>query len=103
DAPDREFVAAYGAVKSNTVMYGHVHRPFVKIIGKRTVVNSGSVGLSYDGDQRASYVVIEPDSVTIRRAEYDVEREVQELRARRYPRAEWLTSILMTAEYRQPL
>jgi predicted phosphodiesterase len=103
DAPDREFVAAYGAVKSNTVTYGHIHRPFVKIIGKRTVVNSGSVGLSYDGDQRASYVVIEPDWVTIRRVEYDVEREVKELRARRYPRAEWLTSILMSAEYRQPL
>jgi protein phosphatase len=37
DAPDREFVAAYGAVKSNNVIYGHTHRPFVRRIGKRTV------------------------------------------------------------------
>jgi predicted phosphodiesterase len=102
DAPEGEFVAAYGTVKSNTVTYGHIHRPFIRRIGKRTVVNSGSVGLSYDGDRRASYVVIDPNALTIRRVEYDVEREVQELRARRYPRAEWLISILMSAEYRQP-
>jgi predicted phosphodiesterase len=102
DAPDREFVATYGAVKSNTVTYGHIHRPFVRRIGRCTVVNSGSVGLSYDRDRRASYVVIDPSSVTIHRVEYQVEREVQELRARRYPRAEWLASILMNAEYRQP-
>ena len=102
DAPDRDFVAAYGAVKSKTITYGHIHRPFIMKIGKRTVVNSGSVGLSYDGDQRASYVVIDPNSVTIRRVEYDVEREVQGLRAKRYPRAEWLISILTSAEYRQP-
>ncbi len=102
DAPDREFVAAYGAVKSNTVTYGHIHRPFIRRVGESTVVNSGSVGLSYDGDQRACYVVIDHSSVTIRRVVYDVEREVQELRARKYPRAEWLISILTSAEYRQP-
>jgi len=102
DAPDREFVAAYGAVKSNTVTYGHIHRPFIRRVGKSTVVNSGSVGLSYDGDQRACYVVIDHSSVTLRRVVYDVEREVQELRGRKYPRAEWLISILTSAEYRQP-
>ena len=95
-------MAAYGAVKSKTITYGHIHRPFIRKIGKRTIVNSGSVGLSYDGDQRASYVVIDHNSVTIRRVEYDVEREVQGLRAKRYPRAEWLISILTSAEYRQP-
>src|SRR5438445_777072 len=60
-------LAANGAVKSKTITYGHIHRTFIRKIGKRTIVNSGSVGLSYDGDQRASYVVIDPNSVTIRR------------------------------------
>ena len=102
DAPDRDFEAVFGAVQSNTAIYGHIHRPFVRRIGKRTIVNAGSVGLPYDGDQRASYVVIDHSSVTIRRARYDVKCEVQELRARTYPRAEWLASILMSAEYQQP-
>jgi predicted phosphodiesterase len=102
DAGDRDFLAAYGAVQSNTVTYGHIHRPFARRIGKRTIANSGSVGLPYDGDQRASYVVIDRSSITVRRVEYDVKREVQELRARRYPRAEWIASILMSAEYQQP-
>jgi predicted phosphodiesterase len=79
DAPDREFEAVFGAVQSNTAIYGHIHRPFLRRIGKRTIVNAGSVGLPYDGDQRASYVVIDRSSVTIRRVEYDVKREVQEL------------------------
>src|SRR5207249_148587 len=83
----------YGDVNSNTVTYGHIHRPFIRRVGKSTVVNSGSVGLSYDGDQRACYVVIDHSSVTLRRVVYDVEREVQELRGRKYPRAEWLISI----------
>ena len=44
-----------------------------------TVVNTGSVSQSYDGDRLASYVVIDGDSVSIRRVEYDVESEAKEL------------------------
>jgi len=60
------------------------------------------VGLPYDGDQRASYALITDGEASIRRVEYDVEREIRELRARRHPRAEWLASILHTAQYKPP-
>ena len=44
-----------------------------------TVANTGNVSQSYDGDRRASYLVIDGESITIRRVEYDVESEVEEL------------------------
>ncbi|MGI9102535.1 MAG: metallophosphoesterase family protein [Terriglobales bacterium] len=62
-----------------TVVCGHIHRPFVRQLGVLTVANSGSAGLSYDGDRRACYVIVEKKGVTIRRVEYDVDREIQEL------------------------
>jgi putative phosphoesterase len=102
DAPDSELQGAYGEVGSEAIVYGHIHRPFVRRLGRLTVANSGSVGLPYDGDQRASYVLVTDGEASIRRLEYNVEREIRELQSRRYPHAEWLASILRSAQYRPP-
>lgn len=103
NAPDNDLLTTYGRFRGTTVVcYGHIHHPFVRALETVTVANSGSVGLPYDGDQRASYALVENAIVTIRRVEYDVEREVQELSRNHYPHAEWLASILRTAQYRPP-
>jgi hypothetical protein len=52
-----------------------------------TVINSGSVSLSLDGDVRATYVVIEVGQVEHRRVAYDVERVAANLLAMDYPNA----------------
>jgi len=44
-----------------------------------TVANSGSVGLSCDGDRRASYLLIDDDEVEIRRVEHDTAEELRRL------------------------
>jgi hypothetical protein len=62
-----------------------------------TVANSGSVGLSYDGDPRAAYAIVDDDQVTIRRVSYDVEREVRALFEQECPDAEWLADMLRKA------
>ena len=102
DASDDDLRTPYRGLGSRRVIYGHIHRPFLRRLDVLTVANSGSVGLPYDGDQRASYAVVEDATITIRRVAYDVEREVQELHKTRYPHAEWLTSILRTARYCPP-
>jgi hypothetical protein len=61
------------------------------------IANTGSIGLPYDGDKRASYAVVEDATVIIRRVEYDFEREARELLTNHYPHAEWLSSIPRTA------
>jgi len=79
DAPDSELLEVYGGLESEAVVYGHIHRPFVRELGRSAVANSGSVGLNYDGDQRARYAIVTDGEVSIRRVEYDVEREIREL------------------------
>src|SRR4051812_36403006 len=54
DADDEELLSTYGPLDGSIVVYGHIHRPFVRGLGELTVANSGSVGSPLDGDPRAS-------------------------------------------------
>jgi predicted phosphodiesterase len=44
---------------ADVVVYGHIHTPFIRQVGGRTVVNAGSVGHPTDGDNRAAYLLLE--------------------------------------------
>ena len=67
-----------------------------------TVANTGSVSQSYDGDTRASYLLMDGEGVTIRRVEYDVESEAKELLDSGLPHAKWLSRILLAGKYCPP-
>lgn len=97
DADDETLRREYGGLDASIVTYGHIHRPFVRSLPGLTVANTGSVGLSYDGDRRASYLLIEDGVARTRRVEYDVEGEARALLGSGYPGAEWLAGILRTA------
>jgi putative phosphoesterase len=88
DAPDEELIEAYAPLDAAIAVYCHIHIPFVRQIDGLTVANSGSVGSPFDGDPRASYLVVEEGTVEIVRVEYDVEREVAALLASGYPDVE---------------
>ena len=74
------------------VLYGHIHHAFMRNAGGRLIVNSGSVGLPFDGDNRASYAIIDVEgrdtAVQIRRIAYDIERVIRIAKDRRMPDAE---------------
>ena len=59
-----------------------------------TVINTGSVSLSYDGDRRAAYLLLDDFRPEIRRVEYDVEQEIKALNARDFPHADWIARTL---------
>jgi len=84
------------------VVYGHIHCPYIRRVENMTVGNSGSVGQSYDGDRRASYLLIDGDTITIRRVEYDVESEAKDLLQSGLPHAAWMARILMAGKYCPP-
>jgi diadenosine tetraphosphatase ApaH/serine/threonine PP2A family protein phosphatase len=46
----------------------------------KTFVNIGSVGQPRDGDNRASYVIVDGDVVTFRRVPYDFETTMAKIR-----------------------
>jgi putative phosphoesterase len=102
NASDEELQKVYAPLGARIVVYGHIHRPYVRRVGEMTVVNTGSVSQSYDGDRRASYLVIDGESVSIRRVEYDVESEAKELLRSGLPHADWMAKILLAGQYVPP-
>jgi putative phosphoesterase len=102
DATDAEFENVYGSLKSKIVVYGHIHRSHVRSLTNFTVANSGSVSLSYDGDPRAAYLLIDRENVTIRRVEYDLDKAQQDLLSSGLPHAEWVCRILRAGQYCPP-
>jgi len=99
DAGEAELVETYGPLGAAVAVYGHTHVPGVRRLdggldGGLTVVNAGSVGLPFDGDSRASYAVVEEGVATIRRVEYDVERELRALAACGLPCAAWTAKMI---------
>jgi putative phosphoesterase len=101
-APDEELASVYGPLGRPIVVFGHLHVPFVRRLVALTVANSGSVGLPYDGDPRAAYLVIEGSDVSIRRVEYDVEAEIASRAAAGYPNVAWVGRLLRAAKFSPP-
>ena len=98
-ASDEELTRIYGALESRLVIYGHIHLPFVRRMDALIVANSGAVSLSFDGDPRASYALVDGDEVQIRRVEYDVDKEVRLLMAGDDPFATSTIETLRTGRY----
>lgn len=101
DAREGELITAFESLGKEVVAYGHTHLPGIRRLGAfvpRLVFNSGSVGLPYDGDPRASYLILDEqrpdDQATIRRVEYDLEKELQLLAACGLPGATWTAKSL---------
>jgi len=102
EASDAEVTETFDCLKAPVAVYGHIHRPFVRNLPAITVANTGSVSLSYDGDTRASYLVVDDTQPTVRRVAYDLEREVQTLRESGLPHHEWFVRTLGAGRFVLP-
>jgi predicted phosphodiesterase len=87
------------------LVFGHTHVQFRRpaAIGDVELVNPGSVGVPLDGDRRAAYALIEPDTreLELRRVAYDTDATIAELR-RKYGEREWAGMILRRLETQRP-
>jgi putative phosphoesterase len=101
-ASDTELQSVYSDLAVPIAVYGHIHRPYVRQLETITIANTGSVSLSYDGDPRASYLILDETDVAIRRVEYDLEREAEALLHSGLPHAGWLCQILRSGRYQPP-
>jgi putative phosphoesterase len=102
-ASDEELEAAYSNLERPTVVYGHIHQPYVRRLPARTIVNSGSVSMSYDGDHRASYLLLDEEAEpVIRRVAYDVDREIRALSGAGLPHSDWIARTLASARPQMP-
>jgi putative phosphoesterase len=101
---DAELETIYGSLGQPVVAFGHTHRPSIRSIAGRPglLINTGSVGLSYDGDPRASYLILEESTPAIRRVEYNIEKELKALASCGLPGADWTAKMLHTSSPQLP-
>src|SRR5258708_40220171 len=64
--------------------------------------NTGSGSLSYDGDRRAAYLLLDGSEPEIRRVEYDVDRELKALSSCGLPHSDWVAKILVSGRPQMP-
>jgi putative phosphoesterase len=102
DVDDVELESVYGPLKQPIAVYAHIHRPYIRTMSSLTVVNSGSVGLPHDGDTRASYLLVDDVTPTIRLVEYAVEKELKALARSGLPHSDWTARMLATGRPQMP-
>jgi putative phosphoesterase len=89
----REILAG---VDQDLVVCGHTHAQFDRRVGRKRVINAGSVGMPYQGKPvGAFWLLLGVGGVSLRRRGYDLDRTVRQIRATGYPDAEDMAEILL--------
>ena len=102
EASDAELESVYSPLGQPIAIYAHIHRSYIRSVSGMIVANTGSVSLSYDGDRRAAYLLLDDSTPAIRRVEYDVDSELKTLSACGLPHADWVAKILASASPQMP-
>jgi predicted phosphodiesterase len=107
EASDAELESVYSPLGQSIAVYAHIHRSYIRGItrpdgSEMLVVNTGSVSLSYDGDRRAAYLLLDGLSPSIRRVEYDMDRELKALAGCGLPHSDWIAKMLESASPEMP-
>ena len=86
-----------GETEQPTVVIGHTHSQFDRQLGDLRLVNAGSVGMPYEDEPGAYWVLVRDGEPELRRTAYDVDRAAERIRATGWPIAErWVDENLLT-------
>lgn len=77
DSPLARWADAFADLRAEhrTVVCGHTHMPFVRLVDRRLVINAGSIGMPY-GRAGGSWVLLHAGAVTLRHTPIDVDAAV---------------------------
>ena len=67
---------------SDILLLGHTHIPFIYWLGNKVIINPGSVGKPKDGDNRASYGIIDLNNqivIDIIRVSYNIDKVIEDI------------------------
>lgn len=94
DSPPQRWAAALAGVSAKTVVLGHTHMQFDRLVDGRRVINAGSVGMPY-GPPGAAWALLGPD-VTLRRTGYDATEAARRIAASSYRgAAQWAADYVL--------
>lgn len=102
DASDDTLTKQMMKENANIYIYAHIHKPYIRYINGKCVINTGSVGLPFDGSNQSSYAIIEilGDNVrtSIAKVSYDVDQVVNQFEESDYPNIKFMTELLKSKE-----
>jgi predicted phosphodiesterase len=83
--PEKRLEPMLAGVREPLVICGHTHHQFELRAGPQRVVNAGSVGMPYEGERGAFWLLVADGEPELRRTEYDVDAAMAVLRASGFP------------------
>ncbi len=102
DDKDETIVEKLMKKEADIYIYAHIHKPFIRFINGKCIINTGSVGLPFDGQNKSSYALIdigEDDyESTIVRVSYDVQKVIKQFDEMDYPNSELMITLLEQAK-----
>jgi predicted phosphodiesterase len=82
-------------------IYAHIHKPYIRSVNGKIIMNIGSVGLPFDGIAKASYGLVEIVEgnlrTSIERVSYDTEKVVQLYNELNYPNSKMMIDVIRNA------
>ncbi|WP_174729238.1 metallophosphoesterase family protein [Mesobacillus harenae] len=86
------------AANAHVYVYAHIHKPYIRYLNGKVIMNIGSVGLPFDGLAKASYGLIEIEDgnlkTSIQRVSYDVESVVKLYQETNYPNTDMMIRVI---------
>lgn len=86
---------------ANIYLYAHIHKPFIRYIGGKCLINIGSVGLPFDGLAKSSYGIVDIDKgsfqTSIVRVGYDLATVIKQYQECDYPNADQMVKVIENA------
>ena len=87
--------------QADLYIYAHIHKPYIRSLNGKYIINCGSIGLPFDGLKKASYTLVDLEEGSVQvsnvRVSYDVEKVIQQFKESDYPNRDQLASILTNA------
>jgi putative phosphoesterase len=88
--------------EADLYVYAHIHKPYIRYTHGKCIINTGSVGLPFDGLNKASYAIVELNGnnyqTAIIRVGYDIEKVIDQFSVTNYPNKETMSKILKNAK-----
>jgi putative phosphoesterase len=101
DAPAEVVAAMFEQARTHTLVYGHIHKAYVREVAGGLVVNAGSVGFPFDGISKPAFAILRLEDGQWRaeniRVTYDHEAVAKELMAGTHPEGQVFARRVLTA------
>ena len=86
--PQERLNVIFTGIQQQIIVCGHTHMQFERRVGRRRILNAGSVGMPYADSPGAYWLLLGPEGSEFRKTLYEVKTAAQQVRASGYPHAQ---------------